>query len=472
MKTQCSERTFVFQGFGKRDVVAGFDGGDITSDGGAVWLRSIDERTGLLEGFAACFRDQRDPTRVEHSVIDLVRQRVYGLALGYEDLVDHDELRRDPLLAAVVGKADPAGAKRKRERDVGTALAGKSTLNRLELTGEAVTGTERYKKVALDTDAVDDLLVDAFLDAHDEAPDWIELDVDATDTPLHGHQEGRFFHGYYGHYCYLPLYIFAGEHLLLARLRPSDIDASAGTREELARIVGRIRARWPETEILIRGDSGFAREELMSYCEDHGLWYVFGLARNSRLVAAIETELEEAKALCEETGKAARVFADFEYSTLESWSCLRRVVGKAEHLAKGANPRFVVTNLPDDVFDARTVYEEIYCARGDMENRIKEQQLYLFADRASAHTLRANQIRLYFSSLAYVLLSALRRVALAGTKLARAQCHTIRTKLLKIGAVVWVTVRKVWLALSSAHPYQRLFETIYQRLVAPTSTQN
>jgi len=458
MSAECNSQPLLFHDFGPRVVTARFDGGDITSDGGMTLVGATDERLGLLERAASCFVDHRDPGRVQHSVLELLRQRVFGLALGYEDLVDHDELRRDRLLAAVVGK-----------RDVGEELlAGKSTLNRMELTLGEVSENERYKKIALDTDALDRVLVEAFLDAYDEPPGWIELDLDNTDVPLHGHQEGRFFHGYYGHYCYLPLYIFSGEHLLLARLGTADRDGAAGATEEIARIVAQIRERWPQTEILVRGDSGFCREELMAWCEENDVWYVVGMAKNARLRALIAEELAEARLLCELSGRPERVFAELEYTTLESWGATRRVVAKAEHLVGDkSNPRFVVTNIPADVYGAQMLYEDVYCIRGEMENRIKEQQLYLFADRASAATMRANQIRLYLSSLAYVLLSAMRRLALAGTELARAQCHTIRTKLLKIGAVIRVTTRRVWVSMSSAYPYQQLFALIHARLTQP-----
>jgi hypothetical protein len=445
-------------------MVARFDGGEITSDGGGVLLKETERRTGIVRRFAGCFRDHRDPERVEHRVEELVGQRVYGLALGYEDVNDHDELRRDPLLATLVGKEDPTGRDRVRERDRGKALAGKSTLNRLELTPEGAGPESRYKKIVVEGEAVDRFFVEVFLDVHEEAPERIELDLDATDDPLYGEQEGRFFHGYYGCYCYLPLYIFCGEHLLCARLRPSNIDASAGAVEELERIVGQIRERWPEVEIVIRGDSGFAREEIMGWCEERGVGYVLGLAKNARLKGEIEEELEAVREEHERTGKAARTFKDFRYRTLKSWSRERRVVGKAEHLSKGANPRFVVTSLPMEEVDARTLYEQVYCARGDMENRIKEQQLALFADRTSTATMRANQIRLWFSSVAYCLLQALRRLGLKGTDLAKAQCQTIRVKLLKIGAQVRVTVRKVWVSLSGGYPYAALFARVYGNL--------
>ena len=410
--------------------------------------------------------DHRNPALVEHTVEELVGQRLYGLALGYEDLNDHDELRCDPLLATLVGKADVTGEHRVRERDTGKPLAGKSTLNRLELTLAEAGPAERYKKIAVNGEAVDRLLVDLFLQAHDQPPERIVLDLDATDDPLHGKQEGRFFHGFYGTYCYLPLYIFCGEFLLCARLRRANIDASAGAVEELERIINQIRQAWPEVRIVIRADSGFAREQIMAWCEANAVGYVLGLAKNSRLNRALARHLHEAKKLHEQTGQPARVFRDFTYRTRTSWSRKRRVVGKAEHLSGGPNPRFVVTSLPAGEIDARALYEDHYCARGEMENRIKEQQLYLFADRTSAATMRANQLRLWFSSMAYVLMQALRRLGLQGTSMAKAQCETIRLKLLKIGAQIRITVRKVWVALASSSPYADLFARVWANLQA------
>jgi len=374
-------------------------------------------------------------------------------------------LPQDPLLAVLAEKEEPTGESRVRQRDQGKALAGKSTLNRLELTGEVVSEEERYKKIGLDFAAVDRMLVDVFLQAHREPPQEIVLDLDATDDPVHGHQEGRFFHGYYGHYCYLPLYIFSGEHLLGARLRPSNIDASAGAVEELERIVAQIRQTWPEVRITLRGDAGFCREALMAWCETHGVDYVLGLAKNERLKAEIARELEQAAAAYVVTGQAARVFKEFSYQTRESWSRARRVIAKAEHLEKGSNPRFVVTSLSPAAWAARALYEELYCARGEMENRIKEQ-LMLFADRTSTAFLRSNQIRLHFSSAAYLWLQALRRLGLHGTELAQAQCATIRLKLLKIGALIRVTVRRVWLSLAEGYAYARLFAQVYAQLAA------
>jgi hypothetical protein len=449
---------------GSREVLADFGGGDISSDGGAWLLRKTEELTGVIRPFAACFTDHRDPDLVEHPLEELIAQRVYGLALGYEDLNGHDDLRRAPLLATVVGKRDPTGSSRQRARDRGKALAGKSTLNRLELSPVGADKESRYQKIVGRTRDVERLVVTLFLQAHARPPERIVLDLDATDDPIHGHQLGRFFHGYYKNYCYLPLYIFCGDHLLCARLRPSDIDAATGSVRHLERIVGQIRTAWPGVQVVIRADSGFCRAGIPRWCEDNGVDYVIGLAKNTRLVAAIAAESEEARQGFEATKQPARAFKDFRYRTLETWSRERRVVAKAEHLAKGANPRFVVTSLRAEDRPARPLYAEDYCGRGEMENRIKEQQLHLFADRTSAATMRANQVRLFFSSVAYVLLNALRRLGLTGTELAEAQCQTIRWKLLKIGAVVRVTVRKVWVKLSSGCPYAEVFRKVHARL--------
>jgi len=465
--TECNAEQLEFHALGRRAVVGKFDGGNISSDGGGLLLGEVEARTHIVERLALQFVDHRDPEAIEHSVRELVAQRVFGLTLGYEDLNDHNELRRDQLLAVLVGKEDPTGQDRFCPRDQGKPLASSSTLNRLELTPADADGKARYKKIVANPAGMDRLLVDCFLEAHRRPPEEIWLDLDATDDPIHGHQEGRFFHGYYGHYCYLPLYIFSGEHLLCARLRRSNIDASAGSVEELGRILGQIRAQWPPTKLVIRGDSGFCREEIMAWCEAHGVDYVLGLARNERLLALSLNARVQAQIDYLDRGEASRTFTEFPYQTRDSWSRERRVIVKAEHLAKGANPRFVVTSLSAERADARTLYEDLYCARGDMENRIKEQQLDLFADRTSTQTLRANQIRLYFSSFAYVLLCALRRLGLTGTELARAQCGSIRLKLLKIGAQVRISVRRVWLSFSESYPYAELFRQVLNNLRAP-----
>jgi Transposase DDE domain group 1 len=462
--TKCKPQQLEFHGLGRREIVAEFDGGDITSDAGGLLLREVEQRTGIIEKFAACFTDYRDPQSIEHPVQDLLAQRLYGMCLGYEDLNDHDGLRSDPALAVIVGKEDPKGEHRRDKRDRGKALAGKSTLNRLELSEKEVSSGERYKKIARDGDAVDRVIVDIFVEAHRRRPRQIILDLDATDDPIHGKQEGRFFHGYYGNYCYLPLYIFCGEFLLGARLRSSNIDASEGALDELKRIIAQIRQKWPAVHILIRADSGFCRDEIFSWCEGNGVDYVVGLAKNDRLIDEIETELLRADQEFEKTGKPIRIFKEFYYQTLKTWSRSRRVIAKAEHLAKGSNPRFIVTSLPQRQLSPAYIYERIYCARGEMENRIKEQQLGLFADRTSAESMRANQLRLYFSSFAYLLMHALRRLGLKGTDLAKAQCGTIRLKLLKIGAQIQITVRRIWLRMAGGYPYSEIFSLVLRNL--------
>lgn len=437
-----------------------FDAGRVTSDGGLALLRELTERTGVLRRFAACFTDHRDPARIEHTVEELVAQRVLGIICGYEDLNDHERLRDDALLALAVGKQDPTGEDRKRKRDRGHALAGKSTLNRLELAAPVVDGAERYKKISYDDHAIERLFVTHFLDAHEQPPSELILDLDATDDPVHGEQEGRHFHGFYGHYCYLPLYVFCGEFLLGATLHTADVAPGKRAVEELERIVAQILARWPDTRIVVRGDSGFCNDEVMRWCEESGVDYILGLAQNTRLRAEIIVEMAAARAEHERTGEDARIFKDFLYKTRDSWTSERRVVGKAEYITDKENPRFVVTTLSPTQWPAQALYEDLYCARGEMENRIKEQQLGLFADRTSTHTLRGNQLRLWLSSIAYLILHDLRRLALAGTDLARAQVPTIRCRLLKLGAIVTVSVRRIYLSFSSVFPLQELFARV------------
>lgn len=465
METQCIQEQMVFQQLGRREVIGRFDGGMISSDGGGMLLREVERCFGILKRLAGCFRDYRDRQRSEHSLQTLISQRVYGIALGYEDLNDHDSLRHDVMMGVLCEKSDPRGMGRARKRDQGRAVAGKSTLNRLELTPEQANEKSRYKKIVAHGDQIDDLMVEICIQAQPIAPKEVVLDVDATDDLIYGNQEGRFFHGYYGDYCYLPLYIFWGEYLLCARLRVASEDPASGVGQELERIVKKLRAAWPEVRIIVRGDSGFCRDEIMSYCErNEKVDYVLGLAKNDRLNKGIEAEMVRAQQLQQQTQKAARVFKDFRYRTRKSWSCERRVVGKAEYLAKGANPRFIVTSIASEEKEARTLYEDFYCARGDMENRIKEQQLGLFADRTSTAWMRSNQLRLYFSSFAYILMQTLRRLGLQGTELAQAQCDTIRLKLFKIGAQIEVTVRKVWISFSESYPYLELFQRVFARL--------
>jgi hypothetical protein len=433
--------------------VARFDGGTISSDGGAFLLRQADKRLNLLSRLAACFLDGRNQALVEHSISEMISQRVYGLALGYEDLNDHEQLRTDRVFGILAGKEDMA-----------EPLAGKSTLNRMEL-GTGI--NDRYKKITFWKEAVDELLVNVFIESNRQAPAEIVLDMDTTDMPLHGKQEGRFFHGYYDSYCYLPLYVFCGDHVLCARMREANHDAAFGCLQEIQRIVKQIRAAWPEVKIVLRGDSGFCRNELMNWCEHNDVDFLFGMARNKRLRRIIGQQMHEATVQWKQTGKAARVFSEFEYSTKKTktggWDRERRVVAKAEHIDGKENPRFVVTSLTSERWAAQPLYETLYCERGDMENRIKEQ-FSLFADRVSAETIRANQMRLYLSAAAYILVSGLRRVGLKGTELAQAQVSTIRTKLLKIGAQIRVSVRKVWVSMASSYPWQDLYQQVWTNL--------
>jgi hypothetical protein len=463
--TECKSKRLEFHALDNREIAAHFDGGDISSDAGGLLLREVEVRLGILKRFAGCFTDYRKEKWIEHPVEDLIAQRVYGLCLGYEDLNDHDQLRADPLLAVMVGKDDPKGEHRHEARDRGKALAGKSTLNRLERTRADAGPWERYKKIVMNPEAIDQLIVDSFLDAQRRAPAQIILDLDATDDPLYGHQEGRFFHGYYDCYCYLPLYIFCDEFLLSAQLRSASTDPAKGALTDLKRVVAQIRERWPKVHILVRGDSGFCRDAIMTWCERQGIDYVLGLAKNARLLKEIKDELKSAEAESVRTGEMARIFKNLRYQTLgKTWSRTRRVVAKAEHLNKGSNPRFIVTSLPQKGFPAAILYETLYCARGEMENRIKEQQLGLFADRTSTATMRGNQLRLYLSSIAYILMHALRRLALKDTELEHAQCTTIRLKLLKIGAQIQVTVRRVWIRMAEGYPYQEQFHLALAKL--------
>ena len=464
MKTQCKPNQIEFQGLGRRKVQAAFDGGHISSDGGALLLREVDRRFGITSGLAECFSDHRREDLIEHSVVELLRQRIYGIALGYEDLNDHDDLMRDPLLSMVLGKRDPEGKNRRRSCDRGKALASSSTLNRLELTPDDADVERRYKKIVHHPEQIEELLITLFLDSYEKAPDEIVLDFDATDDRLHGNQEGRFYHGYYRCYCYLPLYVTCDDRLVVSKLRTSNRDQSADSTEVLVHLIDRIRERWPDVRIVVRADSGFTRDGFMDWCEHNRTFYVLGLAKNSRLLKTIGKELVEAKEFFEETNKASRIFTHFIYRTLRSWSRSRRVIAKAEHLEGGRNPRFIVTNLPEDYATPKALYEDVYCARGDMENRIKEQQLDLFADRTSTGTMRANQLRLWFSSIAYVLLSTMRRVALKGTRMAKATCGTIRVRLLKIGAQITVSVRRFLIRLASACPYQDVFIRAWHNL--------
>ena len=426
--TKCTQSAFEFPSVKKRKVQCEFNGGEITSDGGILLLRQADRLTGLMRAVNAAIADPRDPARVIHDQLSLLRQRVYALACGYEDLNDHQDLRHDPAVQTAV------------ESDA--RLASASTLCRLE---------QRAGRAA--AVALHEVLVDRFIASHRRAPKKLVLDFDATDDPVHGNQQGRFFHGYYDHYCFLPLYVFCGDRLLVSYLRPSKIDAAKHAWAILALLVKRLRQAWPKVRIVFRGDSGFCRWRLLSWCERHDVGYLVGIAKNARLEAKIAADMDSAAACHRDTAQKVRWFRAFQYAA-RSWDRPRCVIAKIEHLEKGSNPRFVVTNLPGL---AQRLYEEIYCARGEMENRIKEQQLGLFADRTSSHYWWANQLRLLLSSLAYTLIETVRRLALAGTRLARAQVNTIRLRLLKIGAVILRNTRRVRFLLSSAYPDKALF---------------
>ena len=464
MRTECKAESYRFQDLGSRKVVADFTGGRLTSDAGALLLREVEERFKVIEQLAECFEDGRDPGLIEHSVRDLLAQRVMALALGYEDLNDHDELRQDPLLAVAVGKSDLLGEARFTQRDEGQALAGKSTLNRLELSASE---SSQYKKTPVNPEKVEQLLVDLFIQTREKEPELLILDVDTTCDVVHGQQEGRFFQGFYDEYCYQPRYVFCGAWLLSANLKTAEVEAAAGTVEDLERIVVRLREAWPGVEIWLRADSSFARKEIMNWCEGQTeVHYVMGFARNSKLTGMISEAMEQARQKRQQSGQPARVYRDLRYRTRQSWSRERRVVAKAEHTLEGPNPRFLVTSLDADRIGAAELYEQTYCARGDMENRIKEQQMGLFADRTSTGKIKSNQLRLWFSSVAYWLVQLLREVGLKGTRMARAQCWTIRTKLLKIGAQIRVSVRRVAVRMASGCPYQDVFFQAHTNLAS------
>ena len=462
----------LFNNLASRQVVSDFSAGHLSSDGGMLLLRQIDEGLGISRSLAGCFRDQRNPLFTEHSVRELVAQRLLGLAAGYEDLNDHNLLRLDPLFAVAVGKEDPLGSGRA-PQDQGKALASASTLNRLELGNNKNT---RCHKISADHEAIENTLL--LMGVRCLAKDSLEvvIDLDTTDDPLHGHQEGRFFHGFYGCYCYLPLFAFVGSVPLWAQLRTSQGDAARGAVDALGKIVAAVRKRCPKARIIVRADSGFCREEIMAWCETQKpvVHYCLGLARNSRLVELIEEKfarVRESAILC---GGVARGFTEFQYQTLKSWTRSRRVIAKAEVLQDKDNPRFIVTDLPAkgfedhqqcvDRFCAQKCYEDFYCARGDMENQIKQQYLDLEADRTSTHWMASNQLRLWFSAFALLLFQRLRTLALRGTKLAKATAGTIRQRLLKIGAMVTVSTRRVYVRLASAFPLQKLFAQAHRAL--------
>ena len=475
-QTDCRQKTFEFQALGRRKVHADFAGGHLSSDGGgALVLREIEKRTGLIGRLAGCFDDRRDPDLIEHSVPHLLAQRINGLALGYEDLNDHDDLRRDPGHALAAGKADILGEGRRDERDRGKALAGASTLNRIELAAHSPDA--RYRKVVADPDAIEALLIAEAVRAIPRRSREIVLDFDATDDPLHGGQEGSYFQGYYRRYCYLPLYCFCGDIPLWAELRDCKRDAADGTVGALGKIVAAIRGRFgKKVRIVLRGDAGFARDAIMDWCEGHGVYYCLGLATNARLKRIIAPKLGRLRGdhANGEVELPARRFTEFGYRTRDSWARGRRVVAKIELLEKGANPRYIVTNLPavglgdpadaPDRYHAARLYEDFYCARGDMENRIKEQQMDLFADRTSTHWMAGNQLRLWFSAFAHLIMHRLKACVLKGTILERASIGTIRLKLFKIAARIKVSVRRILFECCSSYPLKELFATVHGRL--------
>jgi hypothetical protein len=452
--TDCIQQTLAFQAVGSHRVEMDFEGGEVTSDAGALLLGEADSARRILGRFARrCFIDSRNRRLVIHSLESLLRQRVFGLALGYEDVNDHETLRGDAALRTLCGVDDP------KER-----LAGKSTLNRVEVSAGTERRNARYHKIAFDPGAFHGLLRDLFFEAHAAAPAEIVLDLDATDFVLHGSQEGRYYQGYYRDYCYLPLYIFCGGHLLHAELRPSNIDASLGSIEAAAPIVAAVRKRWPACRIIVRGDSGFCRDDLMDWCERRGVSYILGKPQDKRLRKRCARRMEQARRRFLRTGEAARLYTSFGHRTRKSWSARRRVVAKCEHLAKGANPRFIVTNLLGCEIGNREIYEKGYCLRGDMENRIMEQ-LELFADRSSCTGFAANQLRMALSSMAYVLMNTLRG-ALAGTALEKAHPNTIRLRLLKIGARVRTSVRRILFSCASGYPWRETFLRCHKNLRA------
>ena len=460
VETECTEQALLFQDLGSRKVLADFSGGFLSSDGGALLLRQVDLSLQLSNRVAACFSDFRSQRFVEHTVPELVAQRIFALAMGYEDLNDHNQLRLDPVIAAAVGKTDPLGLERVHFQDRGKALAGASTLNRMELSAQK---SEGYHKLPCDPERMEDLVLQLGTETLERDTKQIILDIDATDDPLHGSQEGAFYHGYYHNYCYLPLYICVGDVPLWAQLRTSDHDACEGTNQALEKIVPALRKRCPQAEIILRGDSGFCRESILQWCEANGLQYVIGLARNARLEKEIEEtmiRIKERQCLC---GTAVRDYKSFVYQTRDSWSRSRRVIGKAEITLQGTNPRFVVTNLGDEI-QADTVYEEHYCPRGQMENIIKQQQLDLAADRTSTAHMASNQLRLWFSTLAYMMLERLRRWGLYDTLLSRATAGTVRLKLLKMAAKITVSTRRIYIQFNSSFPLKELWQKCLNRL--------
>jgi hypothetical protein len=463
----------LFTDLGPRKVVADFSGGTLSTDAGALLLRQADANLGMTHGLAQCFADGRNQAWVEHSLPQLLAQRIYGLAQGYEDINDHEQLRRDPLLATACNKTDPLGEDRLNPADRGTALAAPCTLNRLELSNNKST---RYHKLPHDPAKIEACLLEMGARCLPKHAKEVVLDLDAMGHRLHGLQEGRFFNAYYDDYCYLPLYAFAGDFPLWAQLRTAEHGAAEGVVPALEKIVPAIRKRCHRARIIVRGDSGFGRDEIAAWCEGQPeVYYCLGLAKNPVLIEKLGPTMAQARARRCLTGPASvRVFTEFEYRTLDSWSRSRRVIGKAEVMNEGENPRFVVTNLPakgfkDDKdptrFTPARLYEELYCARGDMENMLKQQVLDLKADRMSTHHLASNQFRMWEATFAYLLLERVRTQGLGGTELERATVGSVRLKLLKVAAQVRVSVRRVYVQLNSSFALQALFRLCHRRLM-------
>jgi hypothetical protein len=470
-----AQQPFLFDSLGSRRVQADFSGGHLSSDGGALLLRQVNRGLGVTRHLAACFEDARHPGYVDHWVEELLDQRIGGLALGYEDVNDHARLRLDHLLAVACDKADPLGKDRSHPEHRGVALAAPATLNRLELSNNKET---RAHKIRHDPAKIEACLLEMGARCLPKHAREVVLDLDAMGHRLHGLQEGRHFNAYYDDYVYLPLYVFAGDIPLWAQLRTCDHSAAHGVAPALEKIVAALRQRCPQARLVVRGDSAFGVEEIMAWCEGQkDVFYCLGLAKNSVLVDKLGSALADARARYCLTGAAhTRVFTEFDYQTQKSWSRARRVVGKAEVMAAGDNPRFVVTNLPKkgfaedkpdrERFTPERLYEDLYCARGEMENVLKQQTLDLKADRMSTHHLASNQLRLWFSAFAYLLLERVRALGCHGTELARATVGSVRLKLLKVAAQVTVSVRRVYVQLSSAYPFQALFRLCQERLSA------
>lgn len=442
--TECKQEKLEFQGISGKRVEGKFDAAKLSSDGGLLLIRQLMDGQRFFNRLSNCFSDTRAPEAITHSLESMLKQRVYGLLAGYEDLNDHDTLRSDPVLQLIAGRVPTEHSK----------LASHSTLNRIELGKETIQENERYNKIACNDNSLELFFVREFVRyAKAKRLKQLILDADATDIPLHGKQEGRFYHGYYGHYCYLPLYIFCEDFPVWAELRPSNIDACLGTEAALEKIVPLLRAALPGVQIILRADSGFAREEIMHFCEENGIDFILGLARNNRLQAELTGEMSTAREQFEQTKVATRVFKDFQYETLDTWSKRRRVIGKAEHLEKGPNPRFIVTSLTGS---PAHLYEKMYCKRGEAENCIKEQ-FQLFAHRTSSSIKRANQLRLWFSTVAYLVMVLFKKFSLSGTELENAEPASIRNKLLKIAVKVTVSARRVFLSFAESFPLQHLF---------------